>query len=125
LLAEHNVSEAAEVASELLLEDPNSLAALSVAALGHYKTGEMTKAASLYDGKKILWKGAPAPWRVVRVAVLVALGRKKEAEELAATIDFSKLRPEERKLLEQQNPNKPSGKGVFRSNIWHNDLCAL
>ena len=125
LLAEHNVSEAAEVASELLLEDPNSLAALSVAALGYYKIGEITKAASLYDGKKILWKGAPAPWRVVRVAVLVAHGRKKEAEELAATIDFSKLRPEERKLLEQQNPNKPSGKGVFRSNIWHNDLCAL
>ncbi|PAW82484.1 MAG: hypothetical protein B9S31_00020 [Spartobacteria bacterium Tous-C9RFEB] len=125
LLADNNIPEAAEAARGLLLEDPNSLAALSVAALAYYKNGEISQAATLYDGKKILWKGAPTPWRVVRVTILAALGRKKEAEELAATIDLSKLRPEERQLLEQQNPKEPSRKGVFRSNIRNNDFCAL
>jgi hypothetical protein len=110
LLADNNIPEAAEAARGLLLEDPNSLAALSVAALGYYKNGEISQAATLYDGKKILWKGAPTPWRVVRVTILAALGRKKEAEELAATIDLSKLRPEERQLLEQQNPKETTGR---------------
>ena len=45
------------------------------------------------------WSTAPAPWRTVRAAVLYATGKTVEANELAATIKKSQLRPEERALL--------------------------
>ena len=125
LLSGNNVEEAVAVSREIFNKEPNSLAALSVAALAYYKSGEISQAASLYDGKLIAWKTAPAQWKAIRVAVLVALGRNKEAADLAATIDVTNLRPEERKLLEQPDPSVGSGKGAFRSYIRNNDLCAL
>ena len=125
LLSGNNVEEAVAVSREIFNKDPNSLAVLSIAALGYYKSGEISQAASLYDGKLITWKTAPAPWKVVRVAVLLALGRNKEAADLAATIDVLSLRPEERKLLEQPEPRVGSGKGAFRSYIGNDDLCAI
>ena len=125
LLTDSNVAEAVEVSRQILSHDPNSLAALSVAALAYYKSGEISQAASLYDGKLIAWKTAPPQWKAVRVAVLLALGCNKEAADLAATIDVTNLRPEERKLLEQPEPSVGSGKGAFRSYIRNDDLCAL
>ena len=121
----NNLEEAAEVSREILAKDPNSLAAISVAALAYYKSGEFSKAASLYDGKMVLWKTAPPQWKAIRVAVLFALGRDKEAAELAATIDVSNLRPEERQLLEKPDASNESGKGVFGSYIRHDHLCAF
>ncbi len=125
LLSGNNLEEAGEVSREILAKDPNSLAAISVAALAYYKSGEFSKAASLYDGKMVLWKTAPPQWKAVRVAVLFALGRNKEAAELAATIDVSNLRPEERQLLERPDASGESGKGAFGSYIRQDHLCAL
>ena len=99
LLANQNIFEAAATARDLYQAAPSSLAPLSVAALGHLKTGEASQADALYEGKLIPWSTAPAPWRTVRAAVLYATGKTVEANELAATIKKSQLRPEERALL--------------------------
>ena len=63
------------------------------------KSGTAAEADALYDGKTISWLSAPAAWKTVRAAVLYGIGKKKEADELARTINKSQLRPEERALL--------------------------
>lgn len=100
LLTNTNSTEAAGRAMELYRLEPSSLATLSVAALGYLRNGAPLGADKLYEGKTIPWEAAPYPWKAVRVAVLRACGKTSEADELAATINPEKLRPEERELLD-------------------------
>jgi len=99
LLTNEKPATTAAIAKEFYDNAPQSLAALSIAALGMLKTGTAAEADALYNGKTISWLSAPAAWKTVRAAVLYGIGKKKEADELARTINKSQLRPEERALL--------------------------
>lgn len=94
-------------ALEAYKKQPNSLATISVAALGLLRTGDFAGADSLYNGKVIAWSTAPAQWKNVRAAVLHALGRNSEADELMQGVDRNALRPEERALLPEENVSAP------------------
>jgi hypothetical protein len=99
LLTGEKPATTAAIAKQFYDNTPQSLAALSIAALGILKSGSAAEADALYDGKTISWLSAPAAWKTVRAAVLYGIGKKKEADELARTINKSQLRPEERALL--------------------------
>jgi hypothetical protein len=99
LLTGQDLQNAADESLKIFLKEPNSLATLSVAALGRLKTGSPQSAAMLYEGKSIPWGDAPPQWRVIRVAVLVGNGQAEEASHLAASIKVEKLRPQEQELL--------------------------
>jgi hypothetical protein len=99
LLTGEKPATTAAIAKEFYDNTPQSLAALSIAALGMLKSGNAVEANALYDGKTISWLSAPAAWKTVRAAVLYGIGKKKEADEIARTINKSQLRPEERALL--------------------------
>ena len=102
LLTGEKIAATAAIAKEFYDNTPPSLAALSIAALGMLKSGNAAEADTLYKGKTISWLSAPAPWKTVRAAVLYEIGKKKEADEIARTINKSQLRPEERALLPEK-----------------------
>jgi len=99
LLADQNISAASESALGIYKSNPNTLPAVSIAALGLLKEGKIAEADAIYQSKEISWESAPLPWRAVRAAILQANGHKNEAAQIVATINKSKLRPEEIKLL--------------------------
>ena len=99
LLTDEDLKGTAAMAKEIQNTDPPTLASLSIASLALLNTGHPEEADAVYDGKTISWNSAPAPWKVVRAAVLHAAGKKAEASELAATIGRAQLRPEEIALL--------------------------
>ena len=86
--------------TDLLTRKPNMLAYRTTGALYELRRGNAAGATKLYDGWKVDWTTASERFKVVRVAALTADGRKSEAEELLATIDRKKLRPEEVALLD-------------------------
>jgi len=102
LLTNDKPATTAAIASEIYNTTPQSLATLSINALGMLKTGKPAEADALYNNKSISWLSSPPQWRVVRASVLYAIGKKKEADEIARTINKSQLRPEERALLPAQ-----------------------
>lgn len=99
LLTDQNLTDASFFAKESLQRSPNSLAAMSVFALAQLKNGAPDQADAIYADKPIAWETAPDNWKNIRAAVLHAVGKKSEADEIAAMIDKSQLRPEERALL--------------------------
>ena len=86
--------------SDLLNRKPNMLAYRTTGALYELRRGNPTGAVKLYEGWKIDWSTAADRFKAVKVAALLADGHKSEAEELLATIDRKKLRPEEAALLD-------------------------
>ena len=102
LLTNDKPATTAAIASEIYNTTPQSLATLSINALGMLKTGKPAEADTLYNNKSISWLSSPPQWRVVRASVLYAIGKKKEADEITRTINKSQLRPEERTLLPVQ-----------------------
>lgn len=86
--------------TDLLTRKPNMLAYRTTGALYELRRGNAAGAVKLYDGWKIDWTTASERFKAVKVAALTADGRKSEAEELLATIDRRKLRPEEVALLD-------------------------
>ena len=99
LLTNEKPATMAAIAKEFYENSPQSLASISIAALGMLKTGNPNGADALYEGKNIAWLSAPAAWKTVRAAVLYGVGKKKEADEIVRTINKIQLRPEERALL--------------------------
>lgn len=99
LLTNQGGLDAVVLARENLKKSPNSLAAMSIAALALLKNGEAAEADEIYKLKLIAWSTAPDPWKNIRAAVLYANGKKSEADEIASTIRKDQLRPEERALL--------------------------
>jgi hypothetical protein len=100
LLAEENISEAAEIALEAHKKSPNKRSTRHIAALALLRQGEIAQADALYDTLPLL-KNAPAANQAIRVAILRKINRPAEAEALAVTIDQSQLSPEERALIEK------------------------
>ncbi|TSA33834.1 MAG: hypothetical protein D4R65_07125 [Verrucomicrobiaceae bacterium] len=88
-------------ARELFARYPDYLSYLSVLALAEILRGHPEEAARLYDGREIAWNDALPQFKLVRIAVLKANGRSKEAEALRATLNPAMLRPEELELLEK------------------------
>lgn len=99
LLLKRDDLQSAATAEKLFAIQPNSLARISVAALGRLRSGNIKGAVALYEGKVIDWTTAAEPWRAVRSAVLRASGDKDGADLQSSTIDQMGLRPEERSLL--------------------------
>jgi hypothetical protein len=99
LLLDQEIIPSSAKAENLLREQPNLLARISVAALGRLRRGDTKGALSLYDHKEIDWQISPNRWKAVRCAVLRATGNTGEADRIASTIDSSHLRPEELELL--------------------------
>lgn len=99
LLTDKNPADVAAIAKNLYENEPESIATLSIAALGLLKTGRPSEADAIYNGKVISWRTAPPPWKVVRAAILYELGKKTEADELVAGINKNNLRPEEIALI--------------------------
>lgn len=99
LLTERDTTEAAAKALNLIKHSPDSLPAISAAALGLLKMGEIEKANALCNAEEIDWLKAKDSLKCVRVAVLQAAGKTEEAQKITATINKSQIRPEELKLL--------------------------
>ena len=100
LLAEENISQAAEIALDAHKKSSNKRSTRHIAALALLRQGEIAQADALYDTLPLL-KNAPAANQAIRVAILRKINRLEEAEALAAMIDQSQLSPEERALIEK------------------------
>ena len=100
LLAEENISQAAEIALEAHKKSPNKRSTRHIAALALLRQGEIAQADALYDTLPLL-KNAPAANQAIRVAILRKINRPAQAEILAAKINPSQLSPEERALIEK------------------------
>ena len=100
LMAEENISQAAEIALEAHKKSPNKRSTRHIAALALLRQGEIAQADALYDTLP-LPKNAPAANQAIRVAILRKINRLEEAEILAAKINPSQLSPEERALIEK------------------------
>ena len=100
LLAEENLSEAAEIALDAHKKSPNKRSTRHIAALALLRQGEIAQADALYDTLPLL-KNTPAANQAIRVAILRKMNRPEEAEALAATINQAQLSPEERALIEK------------------------
>ena len=87
---------------ELLAKNPAVLAYRTTAALCELRSGDAAAADKLYTGWQIDWSTAQARFKVIRVAVLEAVGKKEDAKTLRDSIDAKRLRPEEVKVLEAQ-----------------------
>ena len=99
LLAGRDTTEAAARALSLLKHSPDSLPAISAAALGFLKMGEIEKANAICNADEIDWLKAKDSLKCVRAAVLQAAGKTQEAKMIASRINKSQIRPEELKLL--------------------------
>ena len=99
LLSGDDMTKASADAQDLLVEQPNSLSRISVAALGKLRTGDPKGALALYAGRSIDWTNTPEQWRVVRFAILTANGEGESAEAERSLLNTTMLRPEERALL--------------------------
>jgi len=99
LLKNQDIPSASAVAEKLRVAEPNSLARISVAALGRLKNGDPRAALALFEENHIDWTTAPDPWKVVYAAVLRAAGEKASADRMTGTINTSRLNPQELQLL--------------------------
>ena len=99
LLNNHDLSQASASAEKLLNSQPDSLARISVAALGRLKNEDPSGAVALYEGKQINWATASDRWKTVYVAVLRASGQTEAADRVSSSINPSALNPQETALL--------------------------
>ena len=99
LLAQEDIAENASIAEKLYERQPNMLTRISAVALARLRQGNAKGAMEVYGDKQIDWKAAAGPWKVVRCAVLRSVGKEADAAAIAETIEFTKLRPEEKALL--------------------------
>jgi len=99
LLVGRDTTEAAAKALSLLKHSPDSLPAISAAALGLLKMGEIEKANAICNADEIDWLKTKDSLKCVRAAVLQAAGKTQEAKMIASRINKSQIRPEELKLL--------------------------
>lgn len=104
LLANRDTKNASGIAEKLLTAQPNSLARISIAALGRLRNGDLKGARSLYETNKIDWGTSPASWKAVRFAVLRASGEAAAADQLAGSLVVESLNPQEKELLSYPLP---------------------
>ena len=99
LLFSEKVDESMQAARELVAAVPDRAAYRTTLALACLRKKQPKEALAAYDQAEINWSTALPGWQAVRAAVLAANGREAEARELALTINWDRLKPEERALI--------------------------
>ncbi len=98
LLLGRATPEVEATARRLATKRPELLAYRTTLALCHLVQGQPAAAGAVYDGWTIDWSTAPDRYKVVRLAVLRALGKTRETTELATRLNPQQLRAEELRL---------------------------
>ncbi|MCC7375223.1 MAG: hypothetical protein IT581_11270 [Verrucomicrobiales bacterium] len=98
LLLDEDLERSLRIAENQAATQTNDFSARAVAALGHLRLGDPSKARAMLD-RLILPEAASADALAIVVATLGANGLEARARELARQIPMTTLRPEERELI--------------------------
>ena len=99
LLFNERIDDSLQISRDLVSALPDRAAYRTTLALAYLRKNESQKALAAYDETKIDWSAALPGWQAVRAAVLAANGREEEARRLAASINWDRLKPQERDLV--------------------------
>lgn len=99
LLFNEKVEDSLQAARELVASLPDRGAYRTTLALAYLRKHQPQQALAAYDQTSINWSTALPGWQAVRAAVLAANGREPEARSLALSINWERLKPEERDLV--------------------------
>ena len=99
LLFNEKVDDSTKTAQELVTALPDRAAYRTTLALGYLRKKQPQEALAAYDQTEINWSTALPGWQAVRAAVLAANGRDQEARSLALSINWDRLKPQERDLV--------------------------
>jgi hypothetical protein len=100
LLVRSDVDRNVATAKTLAQKYPDRLSFRVTAALGFLRQHDPGLALAQFKGPPIEWQKAPAAWRAIYAATLMANDQADAAREIIATIPRDKLSPEERALIE-------------------------
>ena len=100
LLVRSDVDRNVATAKTLAQKYPDRLSFRVTAALGFLRQHDPGLALAQFKGPPIEWQKAPAAWRAIYAATLMANDQADAAREIIATIPRDKLGPEERALIE-------------------------
>jgi tetratricopeptide (TPR) repeat protein len=99
LLLNERIDDSLQISRDLVSALPDRAAYRTTLALAYLRKNESQKALAAYDETKIDWSAALPGWQAVRAAVLAANGQEEEARRLAASINWDRLKPQERDLV--------------------------
>ncbi|NDA09226.1 MAG: hypothetical protein EBZ07_00060 [Verrucomicrobia bacterium] len=99
LLFNEKVEESLHTAQELVTALPDRDAYRTTLALALLRKNKPADALAVYEPMKLNWSTALPGWQAVRAAVLAANGREEEARSLALSINWDRLKPQERDLV--------------------------
>jgi len=99
LLFNEKVDDSLQVARELVAAAPDRAAYRTTLALGYLRKNRPQEALAAYDQSNVNWSTALPGWGAVRAAVLAANGQEAEARRLAASLNWDRLKPQERDLV--------------------------
>jgi len=99
LLCREKVDDSMQVAQELVAALPERSAYRTTLALAYLRTNQAPEALAVYETMNLNWSTALPGWQAVRAAVLAANGQEAEARSLALSINWDRLKPEERDLI--------------------------
>lgn len=99
LLFNERVDDSLEVSRELVASLPGRPAYRTTLALAYLRKKQPDLALNAYGQERIDWSSALPGWQAVRAAVLAANGRDEEARNLAAAVNWDRLKPQERDLI--------------------------
>lgn len=100
LLEQESAALLPEVRERYEKAEPKSLAYATTLALAELRNGHAAAAAAIYDAGGIELESGTDSQRAVRARILWESGQRETAKTLVQTIDRGKLRPSERKLIE-------------------------
>ena len=93
------MEESLHTAQELVTALPDRDAYRTTLALALLRKNKPADALAVYEPMKLNWSTALPGWQAVRAAVLAANGREEEARSLALSINWDRLKPQERDLV--------------------------
>lgn len=99
LLFNEKVDDSLQTAQELVAALPERGAYRTTLALAYLRKNQAPEALAVYETMNLNWSTALPGWQAVRAAVLAANGRDAEARSLALSINWDRLKPQERDLV--------------------------
>ncbi|MEP6937546.1 MAG: hypothetical protein ABI871_05695 [Chthoniobacterales bacterium] len=102
LLLGNDLEGNAAKAQQFTARDPSRLSFRITAAFAFLRRHDFPSALAQFRGPPIEWKRTPPAWRAVFAATLLAADKRKDAEEIIATIPLDELRKEERELIDPE-----------------------
>ncbi|MDB6039477.1 MAG: hypothetical protein JWM99_3318 [Verrucomicrobiales bacterium] len=100
LLLKSDIETARRTAENLVREHPQTLAYRTTLALALLRNNKAAEAKKTYEGVSFNWSEALPGWQAVYTSVLGASGDAEQARKLARSIDRSRLKPEEREIIQ-------------------------